>query len=122
MAALGDALSNRVEGLKSHIEKQAQTINDLRSIMFKAATELRVADAERFRSLIETLELPAGNGCNGQGCAYAFALHDRVNELERQVYEQETLIYLLSGQLGVDPANPSEQDASGAYPDCCPRV
>ena len=118
--ALSDALANRVQALKDHIEAQAQQINDLRSIMFKAATDLRVADPEKFKGTIAALELPSGNGCNGQGCAYAFGLHDRINELERQVYEYETLAYLLSSQLGVDPANPADPDVSDDF-DCCGR-
>lgn len=118
---LGDVLANRVHSLKQQIEQQAQTINDLRSIMFKAATDLRVSDPERFKDVINALELPTGHGCQGQGCAYAFRLHHQINELERRVYEYETMAYLLSSQLGVDPMDPMDHDVLDGTPDCCGR-
>jgi len=121
---LGNKLSNRVASLQGDIEARSQQVNDLRSVMFSAATALRLLDAEKHAAVIAMLELPNHN-CDGSGCNHAQLLERRIDEqqeqirtLESQIYEYETIAFTLANQMGVNPFDDNDYQDSG----CCPRI
>jgi DNA repair exonuclease SbcCD ATPase subunit len=121
---LGNKLSNRVTSLQNDIEARSQQVNDLRSIMFQAATALRELDAEKHATVIAMLELPDRN-CDGSGCGHAQLLERNLDEqakqirvLESQLYEYENVAMTLANQMGVNPFDEEDYKDSG----CCPRI
>lgn len=121
---LGNKLSNRVAGLQNDIEARSQQVNDLRAIMFQAATALRELDAEKHATVIAMLELPNRN-CDGAGCSHAQLLERNIDEqaeqirvLESQLYEYENVAMTLANQMGVNPFDDEDYKDSG----CCPRI
>lgn len=121
---LGNKLSNRVASLQNDIEARSQQVNDLRSIMFQAATALRELDKDAHAAVISMLELP-DRSCDGGGCSHASTLERRIDEqdeqirtLEAQLYEYESIAMTLANQMGVNPFDSEDYKDSG----CCPRV
>ena len=121
---LGNKLSNRVASLQNDVETRSQQVNDLRSIMFQAASALREIDAEKHATIIAMLELPDRN-CDGSGCTHAQLLESRIDEqdeqirtLESQLYEYENVAMTLANQMGVNPFDEEDYKDSG----CCPRI
>ena len=115
--SLGERISNKIQNLQQSVEYHAQTANDLRSIMFNVATQLRLKDPDAFKEEIAALELPA-TGCDGTGCMTAIKLKDQINQLEQKLFEHESVIFTLTSQLNINPFDDGDDSDST----CCPRI
>jgi len=113
--SLGGKISNKIQTLQDELERYVIENNNLKSAMFKVATQLRLADLERFSNEIELLETYT-HGCDGNSCLTAIILKDQINQLEQKIYEHETVAFTLASQLGVNPFD----DDSNSSP-CCPN-
>lgn len=121
---LGDRIANRIFSLTQDVEILSAQINDLRSIMFRAAELLRdTEDKEKFTEIISMLELP-NRVCDGGGCNHARELErqidqrdEQIRQLEAQIFSYETVIMNVTQQLGVSPTGEDYPDSG-----CCPRV
>jgi hypothetical protein len=113
---IGDKIADRIQKLQDLVEQHAQVGNELRAVMFRVASMLRVKDPEALKDEIRMLELPA-TGCDGSGCITAINLNAKIHELEQQLFQYESVMFNLTSQLSINPFDEEE------YPDagCCPR-
>jgi len=113
--SLGDKISNKIQSIQDELDRYVVENNELKATMFKVATQLRLADADKFYFEITQLETPA-TGCDGNSCLTSIILKDRIAQLEQQIYEHETVAFTLASQLGV---NPFDEDSNSSP--CCPN-